>query len=86
MEKISEKWGLLLGKLGVWTYNLKWFVWGRKIEEMLYHLTEEDPALIPEYLKKCAYYRRKFLKTPLTPVEKTYEGRIEKYFEMYKIK
>lgn len=72
-----------LGHLGIWTYGLKFFVWGRKIEENVEFLRDmKREKEIKPYLEKCYFYRKKFLKEP----EKFYEKRIDDLFKKFEVK
>ncbi len=69
-------------------YDLKFFIWGRKIDEHIdylenNHFTETE---IQDYLQKCADMREKFLsKNDLTDTEDYYTDKINPIFREYGI-
>lgn len=70
-------------------YELKFFLWGRKIEEGIDWLEDnhETYLKISEYLQKCADMREKFLdKNDLTETEDYYTDKINSIFRKYGVK
>jgi hypothetical protein len=67
-------------------YELKFFVWSRKIEEGVYYLEEQGRPIeaIVNYLETCAYLREKFLDPrDLTETEEYYMEKIQEIWTEY---
>lgn len=80
----EEDLSLFLGKFGIWTYPIKFYVYGRKIEDRVEWLeNNKSEKEIKEYLKKCVYYRKKFSKE--TETEKYYKKKVVDLLKKYKI-
>lgn len=80
----EEKRALFLGKFGIWSYPLKFYVLGRKIdEEVEFYKRNKRKNDIKPYLKKCFYLRNKFKKKLEEP--DYYKKKAEFLFRFYKI-
>lgn len=69
-------------------YEMKFFVWGRKIEDEVKWKEEmgHSKEKIKEYLQKCADKREKYLDPyDLTETEEYYTEKIHPIFEDYEV-
>lgn len=69
-------------------FELKFFIWGRKIEDEVEFLEGQNRPKeeIQDYLEKCASLREKFLdKNDLTETEEYYTDKIHGIFEEYQV-
>ncbi len=85
MLDFEEKKALFLGKFGIFTYPLKFYVWGRKIEENVEFLKYNRKKEIKPYLEKCYFYRKKYLKEPLTFIEIAYQKKVVNLLKKFEI-
>lgn len=63
LVNLGEKKALFLGRFGIWSDELKWYVQGYKIDDMIFGFQQnhEEYKILP-YLKKVIFYREKFKK------------------------
>ena len=77
-----------LEKLDEDDWELKFFIWSRKIEEEVHWLEEQGRSIgeIKNFLSNCADLREKFLDpSDLTEVEEYYTEKIHEIWEEYGI-
>jgi len=83
---LDEKLALFLGKFGIWNNQLKYYVWSRKIIEQVEIMENTGQKKdIKSYLEKCVYYRKKFLKEPLTKIELNQKIKVGKLLNQYQV-